>query len=126
MVPLRSTECGQPWQQTYGPGSPAFERQVAQVLATAGITATVRTSTFGETEGCGEFHIAALDVLVTAQARDLADQNALGVLAARIDTAVRQIHEQARVAPNLGNFAIVFESGGATCRWDAGSKVCRT
>src|SRR5688572_11299305 len=39
------------WSWTYGEGSPEFEAQLRQEFASAGINATLNTSSYGETGG---------------------------------------------------------------------------
>jgi hypothetical protein len=124
--PTPDPKCASGARQAYGSGSPDVEARIQQALAAANITARVRTGTFGETDGCGVFHAASLDVGLVVQARDLADQAALAALATQIDGIVRQVHEQTRVAPNLGKLQISFTASGATCAWDAGSRVCKS
>jgi hypothetical protein len=124
-TPEPTTSCAAPWRQAYGDGEPDVESRIQQALATHAISAAVRSSTFGEIDGCGIYHAAALDVEVSARVSSLADQGTLQALATRIDETVRQIHEQTGAAPSLGRRQITFEADGATCRWDAARGACQ-
>jgi hypothetical protein len=123
--PGANPSCAGPWQQAYRDGSPDAEAQIRRALATEAISATVRSSTYGETDGCGVFHAAALDIEVTVQVENLADRGALGAQATRISAIVRQIYERTRFAPNLGRRQVIFVSSGATCRWDPDRGACQ-
>jgi hypothetical protein len=123
--PAGDPKCASGGRAAYGKGSPDVEAKLQQALAAAHISASARTGTQGQTDGCGVFHAAALDVGLVVQAQSLSDQSALAALVTQIDGIVRQVHDQTKAAPNLGKLQISFTANGATCAWDAGSNACR-
>jgi hypothetical protein len=85
----------------------------------------VRSSSYGETDGCGAYHAASLDLEVTVQTSSIAEPDQLEALAIRIDQIVQQIYQQAKAAPNLGRRQVVFVASNGTCRWDAEQRACQ-
>jgi hypothetical protein len=123
--PTTVASCAGQWTQAYGAGSPDIEARIQQTLAAEQIDASVRSSTYGENDGCGAFHAASLDIEVTAQAKTITEHGQLEALVREIDAVVQQVHEQIKVAPNIGRRQIIFEANGTTCRWDAEQRVCQ-
>ena len=79
-----TVSCGQPWIPAYGPGSPDLEAQIRQALAAEQISASVHSSTYGETGDCGEFHAASIDIAVTVQVKSITDRAELEALASQV------------------------------------------
>jgi hypothetical protein len=119
-----SASCDGPWVQAHGEGSPDVDAQIRQALAAEQISASVHSSTYGE-DGCGVYHVISLDVEVTVQVKSIAERAELEALVPRIEAIVQQIHEQTRVAPNLGQRQIIFVANDTTCRWDAEQRTCQ-
>jgi hypothetical protein len=117
--------CVTSWMEANRNGSPAVEAQIQQLLAAEKISASIHSSIYGETDGCGIFHAASLDIEVTAQVKNITEHNKLEALATRIDAVIQQVHAQTKVAPNLGRRQIIFVANDATCRWDAEQRACQ-
>jgi hypothetical protein len=117
--------CVNAWMEAYRDGSPSVEAQIQQSLAAEKISANVHSSLYGETDGCGTFHAASLDIEVTAQVKRISERAELEALATRIDAVIQQAHAQTKIAPNLGRHQIIFVANDTTCRWDAEQRACQ-
>jgi hypothetical protein len=111
-----SCEGGFSW--AYGTASPEFAQWVETALATAQITGTVKVSTFGENDACGDYHPMSTDYVFVIPVADLTDTVTLSSIGEQIMTIVRAAADQEnRPAPNIGNVSIQFQAGEQVCRW---------
>jgi len=112
----RSCAGGFSW--AYGTASPEFAQWVETALATAQITGTVKVSTFGENDACGDYHAMSTDYVFVIPVADLTDTVALSSIGEQIMTIVRAAaNQENRPAPNIGNVSIQLQAGEQVCRW---------
>jgi hypothetical protein len=118
--------CEASWMEDQRNGSPDLEAQIQQALAAEKISASVHSYTYGETDGCGIFHAASLEIEVTAQVKSISERAELEARATQIAAIVQRLHDQARVEPHLGRHQIIFVANNATCRWETEQRACQT
>src|SRR5688572_16236233 len=127
-TPTSASPAGCAWNWAYGEGSPEFEAKLRQEFTSAGINATLSTSSYGETGGSDcSYHAMSLDMTLEVEVADTGDQAALADLAGQIDRLVRKtLDETPSAPPNLGNVLLTFISRdqGAQCRWDFAAGQC--
>ena len=118
--------CDASWMEAERNGSPELEAQIQQALAAEKISASVHSYTYGETDGCGIFHAASLEIEITAQVKSISERAEMEALATQIAAIAQRIHGQTRVEPHLGRHQIIFVANNATCRWEAEQRACQT
>ena len=111
--------------EAYRDGSPDLEAQLQRALAAEKISASVHSSTYGETDGCGGYHAASFDIQVSVQVKSISERADLQALAARIAPIVQQIHKQTQGIPSLGRNQIIFVANSVTFAWDADQQACQ-
>src|SRR5690349_5508418 len=90
-TPTPADPAGCAWNWAYGEGSPEFEAQLRQEFASAGINATLSTSSYGETGGSDcSYHAMSLDMTLEVEVVDTGDQAMLADLAGQIDKLARK------------------------------------
>ena len=97
---------GTGWRWTTGPAQPETAAQVQHALGLVGIGSRVEAAGFGETDSCGQFELAAMDLTV-----ELADPALLEVTAQEKLTAtiLPVLNKFAR--PHLGNVRLTSSTG---------------
>jgi hypothetical protein len=101
----------------YGSLPPEFITQVQDAMKTAGLEGSVRASTFGENDGCGQYHARDVDYVFTVRVQSLEAGEELASKASAILDIARRFVE-ASPAPGLGRVQLVFQAEDSRqCRW---------
>lgn len=113
------------WTWAYGDGSMDFDRKVTEKLAENGITASVKSSSYGEVNSCGNTYSAmALDVMLEVKMDTLADQVLLATTSEEILSLLRDNLAVSQIN-NLGNVNLSFiTQNGNICYWDQSQQIC--
>lgn len=113
------------WTWAYGDGSSDFDIAVTEKLTEEGITAAVKSSSYGEVNSCGNTYSAmALDVKVEIKMANLADRNLLINTSEKILFLLSDNLSHSNVN-NLGNVSLTFITpDGSTCYWDQSQQLC--
>ncbi len=128
-VPPPSTPTPTPeycaWTWAYGDGSADFDRTLTEKLAEKGITASIKSSSYGEVNSCGNTYSAmALDVKLEVKVDNLADQVFLATTSEEILSLVKDNLTVSQIN-NLGNVNLSFiTQDGHTCYWDQSQQLC--
>jgi hypothetical protein len=105
----------------YGPPQPGAASQVQEALAEMNITAKVEAGSYGETDGCGGFHLMSIDFTVSVETQTQLDREGQENLVKQILPVLREFGR-----PNLGYSPIIFDPGGDTCVLNQGQgEVCQ-
>ena len=96
---------------------PEFITQVQDAMRTAGFEGSVQASTFGENDGCGEYHAKDVDYVFTVRVQSLdASEELASKASAILDIATRSV--AASPAPGLGRVQLIFQAEDSRgCQW---------
>lgn len=96
---------------------PEFISRVQDAMRASGLEGSVEVSTFGENDGCGEFHAKDVDYAFTVRVQSLeASEDLASKASAVLDIAMRLVNTSP--APNLGKLQLTFQSeNGEQCGW---------
>ncbi len=111
------TSCMGGYTWAYGTVPPEFITQVQDAMTASGLDGSVQASTFGENDGCGEYHAADVDYVFTVHVQSLeASEDLSNKASIVLDIAKRFVSSSP--APNLGKLLLTFQAeDGQQCQW---------
>ena len=111
------TPCIGFYMWAYGSVPPEFITQVQDAMRIAGLEGSVQASTFGENDGCGEYHAKDVEYVFTVRVQGLGLSDDLTSKASAILDIARRLVEVSP-APNLGKVQLIFQAeDGRECQW---------
>ncbi len=99
-----------------GTVSPEIENQVQTAITSAGLDGAALVSTNGDNDGCGNYHVRAIDFDFTLNVTSF-DSSVLSASAAKALEIADSFAQKPETAPNLGNVHVTFQSDGLKCTW---------
>lgn len=110
------TPCQTGLTWAYGSVPPEFVPKVEKAMTASGLQGSVEASTFGENDGCGQYHVRNVDYRFTVNVPDLAANDELASKAGSVlEIAQRFVPES--TAPSLGKLQLTFASAQGLCNW---------
>ena len=110
------TPCQTGFTWAYGSVPAEFVPRVQQAMTASGLQGSVEASTFGENDGCGQYHVRNVDYRFKVDVADLAANDELASKAGSVlEIAQRFVPES--TAPSLGKLLLTFVSAQGQCGW---------
>jgi hypothetical protein len=85
-------------------------------MTASGLQGSAEASTFGENDGCGQYHVQDVDYHFTVNVPDLTANDELASKAGSVLEIAQRFVEES-TAPNLGQLQLTFVSAQGQCGW---------